>query len=1388
MRIALLVSLAAIDSASGQTINVSNTTDLNDAIQTIDSNPNVSYTLNLNANFTMNQSVPGINTQATVTLSGNSSTVDGANLFQPLVIDHGTVLLQNLNIVHPGEPIRVNGGTLIDNTGSLQGAVVNNGAVVFNAPLSDTYSGNMSGSGNVEIRGKGPVLFSGVNSYTGGTVIDKDSALYGTTTSLQGSIKTDGLLEFLQSTSGTFGGVISGTGGVEVAGGGQVTFSGLNTYSGGTYVTKNGALTGTTDTVQGTIFNQGYVQFNQSTAGTYAGNLSGIGGVQISGGGQVTFSGLNTYKGGTGVDLGSTLIGNTKSVQGAIWNNGTVQFNQDVSGTYGGGMTGTGRVMISGSGPVTFGGTNSYSGGTLVDQGSTLIGTTSSLQGAFTNNGLVQFKQTNGGAYTDNMSGSGGVKVSGPGAVHFSGSNSYTGGTTIDSGSLLSGTTSSLQGMINNNGGVQFNQGTSGIYSGNLSGTGFVQISNTGGVTFRGTNTYSGGTIVDQGATLIGSTTSLQRNFNNNGILKFVNLQSSSAFLSNNNPIMVPASSQTTPSGSASITAGTNGIIVLTPVPSEFGGNISGTGSVVFGASGTTTLTGNNHYSGGTTVDVGTTLVGTTSSLQGNFTNNGFVQFNNNLGIRPESGLWVTPDTTILGANSGISTTNNAGSSLVNPNNIAIGQAGTYGGNMSGTGGVEISGAGSITFSGTNSYTGGTSVDSGSMLIGTTNSIQGMFVNNGAIGFNQSSSGTFGGNISGVGSVLIDGSGPVTFSGTNTYTGGTSVSSGSTLIGTTRSLQGSIFDSGLVQFNQTTAGTYSGIISGTGGVEIGGVGPITFTGANVYTGGTVVDNGSTLIVGSTGSIAGNVNVNNGGTLMGEGNVGSTTVNAGGTVYPGTVGAPITVHGNFTQNTGSTYTAELNPTGSDKIIVTGAATVSAATTLNLVVDPGIYTVGSKYQILTAAGGLTGTYSNLATSTYSQNVLFSEKYGPNNLLLVVNSNLSNSSLTSNQAAVATLLDQASGTATGNFAIALTQLTTLNTNPLSGALNQISGDIYANISTIERQTTNVQMQLLSNRLAGLTGPGIPAVGVAQRQHKIRFVSSSSSDAQGSDSSSTGLERGSQNWTSWAQGYGLGGNVAGDGNASGSRYRLGGTLFGAERWLNESTMFGVLGGYAGTSVGDHRDGSTAQISAYQAGLYELFRHDSFYVSNIDLYGNNSYNVSRPLRFGSVNQAASGSYSGNQWAHYTELGTTFELDDIRLQPFTGMQYMHLDQNGFTETGAGSLNLTTDGQTVDSVRNGIGARLSTETMWSNVLVVPTLSAQYQHEWGNGTQLISSSFSGVPTAQFITTGDRTGRDFGLFTLNATAYLTERFSLYGTVNAQVASRYHAIIGSGGFQYSW
>ncbi len=110
-------------------------------------------------------------------------------------------------------------------------------------------------------------------------------------------------------------------------------------------------------------------------------------------------------------------------------------------------------------------------------------------------------------------------------------------------------------------------------------------------------------------------------------------------------------------------------------------------------------------------------------------------------------------------------------------------------------------GSGTVILIGTDTYAGGTTINSGTLQVGngsTAGSISGNVTDNGTLAFDRSDSATFGGVISGTGGLTQLGTGTLVLTGTNTYTGGTAIHSGTTLqIGngsTTGSIGGNVTD------------------------------------------------------------------------------------------------------------------------------------------------------------------------------------------------------------------------------------------------------------------------------------------------------------------------------------------------------------------------------------------------------------------------------------------------------------------------------------------------------------------------------------------------------------------------------------------------------------------
>lgn len=659
--------------------------------------------------------------------------------------------------------------------------------------------------------------------------------------------------------------------------------------------------------------------------------------------------------------------------------------------------------------------------------------------------------------------------------------------------------------------------------------------------------------------------------------------------------------------------------------------------------------------------------------------------------------------------------------------------------------------------------------------------------------------------ISGSGGVQINGGGNVQLSATNTYTGQTVIATGGQLSvagpGSIARSQG-VQNDGLVDISRAWGSVAVRSLSGTGRVTLGGQhlditnangkfsgviadggggypgvggslsisgGTQILSGTNIYTGATTVSGGQLML---TGSVTSDVTVGAAGLLSGTGLIFGNLINAG-MVAPGLPGNTLTVGVSYGQAAGASQYTQVDAAGqASRLFVGGAATLLGGTVL-VGAAPGTYGMRTTYTILSAAGGVAGTFSSAVSS--HPFLVPSLSYDANDVYLTLQvGGFSAAAQTPAQAAVAGALDRSAPTATGDFASVLSALASMSPAQVSPVLTSLSGQNYSGFSSAMVQNAQLFMSTFSSQASRSRG-GTARVALAE--------------ACDAPCDSTEASK----WAAW--GGGLGGTgVIGAGSNSGTvTYTTGGFAAGLERQFSPAFSGGITAGF--TSGTQWVGGFSGQglSNTILAGLYGNYAEGPLHLDGLVGYAYSANQLSRSIVVpGLQPRVALGQTGANQFYGQLEGGYRWELggpSDASLTPFAQVRAYTGTQNAFTESGAQSLNLAIAAQTTNSLRSVLGAQITgaMDLGWKDKLRAQ-LRLAWSHEYADTSRPVSASFAGAPTVPFTTLGATPQRDAAVIGVAASTAITEGTSLYiryeGDISQQDSS--HAL--TAGLRLTW
>ncbi|MCV9936043.1 autotransporter domain-containing protein [Boseaceae bacterium BT-24-1] len=1246
--------------------------------------------------------------------------------------------------------------------------------------------------------------------------------------------------------AGGYGAVVTGTGATGAIAGtltggngghGGGAFHGFGGYggSGGIGLLFTDGSAAQTLTIDGTI--QGGKGGNGGShvadaGGAGAGGVGGAGLVFTNGGATTTLTVNGTIRGGDGGRGGSNLptsycctpapgaesmgvgAAGGEAIIGAdliITNNGTIE-----GGLSGDGTTRAAAIHFTGgSNTLRFGNaTSGLTGGIIIDTGT------------------LTFDQSSAVTVDNIISGGGSVIKSGVGTLTLTGANTYTGGTTLNqgtlsvsqdanlgaaSGDLTFGGASTLQVtasfttaravVLNANATVEVSASQNFTMDGAITGTGGLAKTGSGTLTLTGTNFYTGGTTISAGTVSISSDANLGNaataltvsnatvvggaGTGADAILRTTATFSSArnlAFASGGGRIETDAgttltlSGAITTGGSASFIKQGAGTLVLTG-DSTAGHNgrtwvNEGTLRIEAGGKLGSTATGGQAYisNGATAIVTGAGSIWETfGQMRVGEIGSGTLRIEAGGSVKTGGG---TGNVGIVGGGGASSVTiTGAGSQWVgNGTEIYIGHANAGTLTVAAGGSLQLTGVNSTLHAGlVGGSAGGTinigaaegsvAVAAGDLLVGKValnTSASKLVFNHTEVGYSFSPS------ITGAGSVRQL-AGTTILKSAQRYSGATTVSGGTLRAGVAGAFSansaftvasGARLD--LAGFSQTiaslagagtvmlgagnlTAGsdnsstTFSGTITGSGGITKAGTGTLTLSGANSYTGATKVSGGKLVVNGSLASMV----TLDGGSLGGSGTIGGVNVASGATVSPGNSIGTLNITGNVAFASGSTYQVEINAAGqSDRIVASGSATLSGGT-IQVLAESGNYAASTNYTILTAAGGVTGRFSNVTS-----NLVFLEPslaYDSNNVTLTMTRTATSfgpdggtgggssggSGGGSSGGFVATTRNQ------GFIAVAAERLGVGNPvydTLLSGTAAEaragfdlLSGEAHAQAVSVMIDESRLVRDTILGRLRGplLTQPGgqVAAAFSADLPGRKGAVLMSAPVPQ-------------PRYALWGEAFGSAGNTNADGNAASLSRRSGGALLGADVMLYDapgsSLRVGVAGGYSQSRFDLDARLSKGRLESGHAALYAGARFGNLRLDAGLAYSWSESDIRRQVQIRGFGDSLRLQRPGAVAQAFAELGYGFAFSGFALEPFAQLALIRVSTEAGTEQGgAAALRVLSSEQVLGFTTLGLRA----EAQIGSAPLFARAMLGWRHGFGELTPTAKTAFAlGTTPAQ------------------------------------------------------
>jgi outer membrane autotransporter protein len=338
---------------------------------------------------------------------------------------------------------------------------------------------------------------------------------------------------------------------------------------------------------------------------------------------------------------------------------------------------------------------------------------------------------------------------------------------------------------------------------------------------------------------------------------------------------------------------------------------------------------------------------------------------------------------------------------------------------------------------------------------------------------------------------------------------------------------------------------------------------------------------------------------------------------------------------------------------DRLNVAGTATLASGAIANVINTTGApFALGSRWNILSTGGGLTGTFTLTGATRVSQFISVFATYDARNAFLNVaqTSSFVSAADTANQEAAAFGVDRA---ANGALYQAIAYLP--DAASAQFAFDQISGELHATLRSATFEDSRFVREAIYNHTADQFMPGM------------------------------GM---------WVAGFGSWGGANSDGNAAEYNRSIGGFFLGFDALKTDTASVGVLTGYSTADVNIPDRNSFASTDDLYVGLYGSYDIAGFSLTGAITNTWRWVGTRRNVTFLGYQDSVRADYSINTFQVFGEAAYQFRFSGVGIEPYANFAYLSISPTTFTEEGGLASLSSFDDNGEDYWTTNLGLRFS----------------------------------------------------------------------------------------------